>query len=147
MPGGSFRAGTYGAADANIAAAPLPKGKEQACVTHGLSNVIWANAANPGASLEFVKFLASEEAESILGESGSTIPAYTGLQEPWLSANPDMNLQVFIDALEYAHKVPDPPSGFEWQIKLQEVVIDGFAGNIPAEEIGSKGAAAATAAL
>jgi multiple sugar transport system substrate-binding protein len=147
MPGGSFRAGTYGAADANIDVAPLPQGKERATVTHGLSNVIWADAGNPGASLEFVKWLAGDEAESILGESGSTIPAYAGLQEPWLAANPDMNLQVFVDALEYAHKVPDPPVGFEWQIKLQEVVIDGFAGNIPAEEIGAQGAAAATAAL
>jgi multiple sugar transport system substrate-binding protein len=147
MPGGSFRAGTYTAADANIAAAPLPKGKEQACVTHGLSNVIWANAGHDGASLEFVKFLASQEAESILGESGATIPAYAGLQQPWLDANPDMNGQVFIDALTYAHRVPDPPTGFEWQVKLQEVVIDGFAGNIAPDEIGPKGAAAATAVL
>lgn len=147
MPGGSFRAGTYTAADANIAAAPLPKGKEAACVTHGLSNVIWAKAGHDAASLEFVKFLASEEAETILGQSGSTIPAYAGLQQPWLDANPDMNGQVFIDALEYAHRVPDPPVGFEWQIDLQTVVTDGFAGNIAPEEIGPKGAAAATAAL
>jgi len=147
LPGGSFRAGTYGAADANIDVAPLPQGKERATVTHGLSNVIWANGANLGASLELVKFLAGEEAENILGKSGATIPAYAGLQEPWLSAFPDMNLQVFIDALEYAHKVPDPPSGFEWQSKIQEVVIDGFAGNIPAEEIGPKAAEAADAVL
>lgn len=147
MPGGSFRAGTYGAADAKIDVAPLPKGKERACVTHGLSNVIWANAGHSGASLEFVKWLASEEGETILGQSGATIPALAGLQQPWLDANPDMNLQVFIDALEYAQRVPDPAVGFEWQIKLMEVVIDGFAGNIPADEIGAKGAAAATAAL
>ncbi len=147
MPGGSFRAGTYGAAEANIDVAPLPQGKQRATVTHGLANVIWANGANLGASLELVRFLAGEEAESILGESGATIPAYAGLQEPWLSANPDMNLQVFIDALDYAHKVPDPPSGFEWQSKIQEVVIDGFAGNIAPEEIGPQAAAAADAVL
>jgi multiple sugar transport system substrate-binding protein len=147
MPGGSFRAGTYTAADANIAAAPLPKGKEAACMTHGLSNVIWANAGHDGASLEWVKFLAGEEAETILGQSGATIPAYAGLQQPWLDANPDMNAQVFIDALAYAQRVPDPPVGYQWQVDLQGVVIDGFAGNIPADEIGAKGAAAATAAL
>lgn len=147
MTGGSFRAGAYGAAEANIDVAPLPQGKEQATVTHGLANVIWASGANPGASLEFVKFLAGEEAETLLGESGSTIPAYAGLQQPWLDANPDMNLQVFIDALEYAHKVPDPAVGFEWQIKIQEVVIEGFAGNIPAEEIGARAAEAANAVL
>ncbi|MEZ4507967.1 MAG: sugar ABC transporter substrate-binding protein [Thermomicrobiales bacterium] len=147
MPGGSFRAGTYGAADANIDVAPLPQGKERATVTHGLANVIWASGANPGASLEFVKFLAGPEAETILGESGATIPAYAGLQEPWLQANPDMNLQVFVDALDYAQKVPDPPVGFEWQIEIQKVVIEGFAGNIAPEEIGPKAAAAADAVL
>lgn len=147
LPGGSFRAGTYGAADANIDVAPLPQGKERATMTHGLSNVIWAGADNPGASIELVKWLASEEAETILGNSGATIPAYAGLQQPWLDANPDMNLQVFIDALEYAHRVPDPEVGFEWQIKIQEVVIDGWSGNIPAEEIGAKAAEAADSVL
>lgn len=147
MPGGSFRAGTYGAADASIDVAPLPMGKQRATVTHGLANVIWANGSNPGAALEFVKWLASADAETILGESGATIPAYAGLQEPWLAANPDMNLQVFVDALDYAQKVPDPPSGFEWQIEIQRVVTDGFAGNIPAEEIGPRAADAANAVL
>jgi len=147
LPGGSFRAGAYGQADANIDVAPLPQGKERATVAHGLANVIWASGANPGASLELVKWLAGDEAETILGESGATIPSYAGLQEPWLSANSDMNLQVFVDALDYAHKVPDPPVGFEWQIRIQEVAIDGFAGNIPAEEIGAQAAAAANEAL
>ncbi|MBX3070219.1 MAG: sugar ABC transporter substrate-binding protein [Thermomicrobiales bacterium] len=147
LPGGSFRAGTYGQADANIDVAPLPQGKERATVTHGLANVIWSGGANPGAALELVKWLAGEEAETILGESGATVPAHAGLQQPWLDANPDMNLQVFIDALEYAHKVPDPVVGFEWQIKIQEVVIEGFAGNIPAEEIGAQAAAAANEVL
>jgi hypothetical protein len=58
-----------------------------------------------------------------------------------------MNLQVFVDALDYAHKVPDPPVGFEWQVRIQEVAIEGFAGNIPAEEIGARAAAAANEAL
>ncbi|CAN5575692.1 sugar ABC transporter substrate-binding protein [soil metagenome] len=147
LPGGSFRAGAYSQAEANIDVAPLPQGMQRATVAHGLANVIWASGANPGASLEFVKWLAGEEGESVLGASGSTIPAYAGLQQPWLDANPDLNLQVFIDALEYAHIVPDPEVGFEWQIKIQEVAIEGFAGNIPSEEIGARAAAAANEVL
>jgi multiple sugar transport system substrate-binding protein len=147
MTGGSFRAGTYGAADANIDVAPLPQGKQRATAIHGLANVIWAGGQNPGAGLELVKFLASEEAETILGESGATIPAYPDLQEPWLQANPDMNLQVFIDAVDYSQFVPDPEVGFEWQIEIQEVVIDGWGGNIPAEEICTRAAEAANKVL
>jgi multiple sugar transport system substrate-binding protein len=147
MTGGSFRAGTYGAADANIDVAPLPKGKQRATAIHGLANVIWAGGKNPGAALELVKFLASEEAETILGQSGSTIPAYPDLQKPWLDANPDMNLQVFLDAVEYSQFVPDPKVGFEWQIEIQKVVIDGWGGNIPAEEICTRAAEAANKVL
>jgi multiple sugar transport system substrate-binding protein len=147
MTGGSFRAGTYGAADANIDVAPLPQGKERATAIHGLANVIWAGGSNPGAALELVRWLASDEAESILGESGATIPAFPELQQPWLDANPDMNLQVFIDAVEYAQFVPDPEVGFDWQIKIQEVVIDGWSGNIPAEEICAQAAEAANKVL
>jgi multiple sugar transport system substrate-binding protein len=147
MTGGSFRAGTYGAADANIDVAPLPQGKQRATAIHGLANVIWAGGKNQDAALELVKFLAGEEAETILGESGATIPAYPELQKPWLDANPDMNLQVFIDAVEYAQFVPDPEVGFEWQIAIQEVVIDGWGGDIPAEEICTRAAEAANQAL
>ena len=47
MTGGSFRAGTYAGADANIDVAPLPQGKVRACVTHGLANVIWSGTEQP----------------------------------------------------------------------------------------------------
>ena len=90
---------------------------------------------------------AGQEAEQILGESGATIPAMQGMQDNWLSANPDMNLQVFIDALDYAQKVPDPPVGFEWQVAIQEVVVEGWSGNIPPDQICVQAAEAADAAL
>ncbi len=147
MTGGSFRAGAYGSADANIDVAPLPKGKVQACVTHGLANVIWSGSKSPEAALALVNFLAGQQAEQILGESGATIPAMQGMQENWLAANPDMNLQVFIDALDYATKVPDPAVGFEWQTAIQEVVIKGWSGDIAPDQICVEAAAAANKAL
>ncbi len=147
MTGGSFRAGTYAQADANIDVAPMPQRAQQATAIHGLANVIWSGSAAPGAALEFVKFLHGEEAETLLGESGATIPAFSGLQEIWVNANPDMNLQTFIDAAEYSVSVENPPSGFEWQIALQEVIIDGWSGNIDVAEIAAQGAAAATEKL
>ncbi|MDQ3612778.1 MAG: sugar ABC transporter substrate-binding protein [Chloroflexota bacterium] len=147
MTGGSFRAGAYGAADANIDVAPLPQGKVRATAIHGLANVMWSGSENPGAALELVRFLAGEEAERILGESGATMPALEGMQENWLAAVPDMNLQVFVDAAEYSVLVPDPEVGFEWQIAIQGVVIEGWSGDIPAEEICVQAAEAANAAL
>ena len=147
LPGGSFRAGTYAQSEANIDVAPLPQGKKRATAIHGLANVIWAGTSNAGAALEWVKFLAGEEGEQILGDSGATIPAYEGLAESWISANPDLNLQVFIDATEYAVSVESPPVGFQWQIDIQAVVIKGWNGEIAPEEIGPQAAEAADAVL
>jgi multiple sugar transport system substrate-binding protein len=147
LTGGSFRAGTYAQAEANIDVAPLPQGKQRATAIHGLANVIWAGTESPGAALEWVKFLAGEEGETILGQSGATIPAYSGLSGIWLDANPDMNLQVFIDAVEYSRAVEDPPVGFQWQIAIQEVVIKGWNGEIPVDQIAPQAAAAADAVL
>src|SRR5829696_9243394 len=59
LTGGSFRAGTYAQAEANIDVAPLPQGKQRATAIHGLANVIWAGTESPGAALEWVKFLHS----------------------------------------------------------------------------------------
>ena len=135
MPGGSFRAKTYYDADANIDVAPLPKGKVQATVIHGLGNVVWTGSPNQGAAVEFVKFLAGETAERILGESGMGIPAYMGLEDTWLDSMPDMNAQVFVDASAYGVNVPDPEVGPEWQGRLGEEMLKGFNGETAPEDV------------
>ncbi len=147
MTGGSFRAGTYAALDANIDVVPLPYSKQRATAIHGLANVIWANTEQPAAALEFVKFLHSEEGETILGESGSTIPAMAGKQDAWLAANASMNAQVFIDAAEYGQSVQDPVVGPAWQGAIAGVVTEGFAGDIEPDQIATEAAVAANAEL
>lgn len=135
MPGGSFRANTYANLDINIDVAPLPRGKRQATVIHGLGNVVWSGSRNQGAAIEFAKFLAGETAERILGESGMGIPAYIGLEDTWLDSLPDMNAQVFIDASEYGVHVPNPDVGPEWQGRIGEEMLKGFAGETPVEDV------------
>ena len=147
MTGGSFRAGTYAAADANMDVAPLPQGKQRATAVHGLANVVWSGGKSPDAAMELVKFLAGAEAAKVLGDSGATIPSMSGTQDAWLAAAPDMNLKVFLDELAYAQQVPDPATGFEWQVEVQKVVVEGFGGDVPADEIGARAAAAANAVL
>lgn len=135
LPGGSFRAKTYHDLDMNIDVAPLPKGKVRATVIHGLGNVVWSGGKNIGASLEFAKFLGSEDAERILGESGMGLPAYKGLEDTWLSSLEGMNAQVFVDASEYGVIPQDPVVGPAWQGTLGEEVNKGFAGETPVEDL------------
>ncbi len=131
LPGGSFRAKTYHDLGMNIDVAPLPQGKVRATVIHGLGNVVWSGSKNPGAALEFAKFLGGEDAERILGESGIGLPAYMGLEDTWLTSLEGMNAQVFVDAAEYGVIPQDPVVGPAWQGTLGEEVNKGFAGETP----------------
>ena len=128
LPGGSFRAKTYNDLGMNIDVAPLPQGKVRATVLHGLGNVVWSGSQNPGAAVEFAKFLGGEDAERILGESGIGLPAFHGLEDTWLSSLEGMNAQVFVDASEYGVIPQDPVVGPAWQGTLGEEVVKGFAG-------------------
>src|SRR5215213_3101618 len=132
---GSWNVLTYSQANPAIAVAPLPKGKTRASANHALANVIWTGSQNQCAALEWVKYLASADAERILGETGTVIPAMEGLQEDWVASIPGMDLQVFIDAVDYSFPLPASPAGPEWSNKVVETLIEGWSGGIPADEI------------
>jgi multiple sugar transport system substrate-binding protein len=145
---GSFRAATYGALDLDLGVAPLPRKERQATITHGLANVIWKNASNPGAALEWVKWLHGDAAEQILAESGSTISSLAGTQQAWVDSNPDLDLQIFVDAaLNYGISFNWPLDAGDWLTAVQDVLVDGWAGNIPVDEIAAKATEAGNAAF
>ncbi|MGC4191434.1 MAG: sugar ABC transporter substrate-binding protein [Thermomicrobiales bacterium] len=148
IPAGSFRAATYGALDLDLGVAPLPTKVKQATITHGVSNVIWKGASNPGAALEWIKWLHGEEAETILGKSGATIPALSGTQQGWVDSFPNLDLQVFVDSAEnFGFSFNWPQDVGDWLTAVQDVLVDGWAGNIPANEIAAKATDAGNAIL
>ncbi|MBK0297433.1 sugar ABC transporter substrate-binding protein, partial [Bacillus sp. S34] len=57
---------------------PLPKGKEQATVIHGVSNVVSANTKHKAAAQALQVYLASKQAQQQQGDMGAVIPAYDG---------------------------------------------------------------------
>lgn len=148
IPAGSFRAATYGALDLDLGVAPLPSKARQATITAGVANVIWSGASNPGAALEWVKYLHGDEAQTILGQSGSTIPALAGTQQGWVDSIPDLDLQVFVDAAQnYGVNFNWPQDVGDWLTAVQDVLVDGWAGDIPAEEISTRATEAGNAVL
>jgi multiple sugar transport system substrate-binding protein len=147
IPGGSWNALTYSQANPAIAVAPLPQAKTRASCIHGLANVVWSGSHQQCAAMEWIKFLASEDAERILGETGTVIPAMDGLQEHWLISVPTMDLQVFLDAVEYSFPLPNPKAGPEWSNNVMEVLIDAWSGGIPEDEVCVRADEAADAAL
>jgi multiple sugar transport system substrate-binding protein len=115
--GGSWDAGEFAANDytkSKVDVAPLPKGKKQATVIHGLANVVSAKTAHPKQAWQFVQFLGSKDAAGILVKAG-TIPAYNGTQGDWVQAHPEMHLQIFLDELAYAVPYPVSRNTPAWQ--------------------------------
>ncbi len=144
---GSWMAKTYADAEPNIDVAPLPKQVKRASIIHGLGNVVWSKTQNPDAAWEFVKFLGSDQAASFLAKSGTVIPAYNGFQDAWVESIPEMNLQVFMDATDYAVPYPTTAQGSEWKTKVVEVLGEVWNGNVPIGGACQRAAAAADAVL
>jgi ABC-type sugar transport system, periplasmic component len=91
----------------NIDVAPLPKGKVRATTSNSLANVVYAGSKHKEAAKKWVEYLTTEESMKHVAESGTVIPVYEGSQEAWVNAYPDKNLQVFVDAADYAVALPN----------------------------------------
>ena len=145
--GGSWNSLTFSQSGQDIGLVPLPKGKTKASAIHGLANVIWSGSQNQCAAMEWVKYLASADAERILGSTGTVIPAMEGLQEEWVASLPNLDLKVFVDAVDYSFPVPNPLSGQEWSDDVDATLIEAWSGGIPRDEVCAKVNDAANAAL
>lgn len=92
----------------------MPLIEERAATIHGLANAISANTEYPEEAWEFVKYLASEEANQIWADSGVVIPAHTDVLDTWVDAYPDINLQAYVDQLDYAVMYPVSGETAKW---------------------------------
>jgi multiple sugar transport system substrate-binding protein len=117
-----------------IDVAPLPQGEEQATVIHGVSNVVAANSKNKQAAQALQVFLASKEAQQQQGDLGAVIPAFTGTQQAFVDSAPNVNLQVFVDATEYAKPYPVSANTAEWNAFETELLPDAFSGSVPVSD-------------
>ena len=110
--------------------APLPQGKERAVVIHGVANVISAKTEHADAAWKFVKYLGSEEAAKTQAETGTVIPAYGGTQQAWVDASPEYNLQVFLDAANYAKPLPVSSNTAAWNAHEAKYLTEAWTGRM-----------------
>ncbi len=123
---------------ANIDVAPLPMDEERATVIHGLGVVMAADGANLPAARAFLGYLGSEEAAVIQAEMGAANPAFEGTQDDWLASAPDFDLQVFLDAVEYAQPYPVSENAAGCNQLESELLPQGFSGQRPIEEVAAE---------
>lgn len=135
--GGSWFRGAVGDSDivADLDVAPLPQGAEKATVIHGVSNVVGANSKNMQAARALQAFLAGEQAQQQQGEVGSIIPAFNDTQQSFVDSLPDIDLQVFLDAVDYAQPLPVSRDAAAWNALEAELLPEAFSGARPVGEI------------
>jgi len=117
--------------------APIPKMSGRSNVIHGLGNVISSQSKEKDAAWEFVKFLASEEAQLIQAEGG-LISTYEGTQDAWLESAPQFNLEVFLEAADYAEPYPVSKDVNAWHSIMLEEIAKAWDGQQTVEEASLK---------
>ena len=116
---------------------PLPAGEEQATVIHGVSNVVAASSENKQAAQALQVYLASQEAQQQQGDLGAVIPAFTGTQQGFVDSAPDRDLQVFLDAVDYAVPLPVSKNAAAWNALENADLPGAFSGDEPVAEVAS----------
>ena len=88
--------------------------------------------------MDFLKFLASEEGQRIQGESGVAIPAYNGLEDTWVNTfaenGYDIHPENIIPMFDYSVKYVNNPSRPSWEPKVEQAVLDIYAGNTSVDD-------------
>lgn len=124
--------------------APLPKcpspasGSGQAVISNSVSYATAANGANKELAMQFLEFLGSEEGQKIEGESGVAIPAYNGLEDTWVKTFADKGWQLSVDQVipmfDYSVKYVNNPSRPSWEPKVEQIMLDIYAGSCTLDE-------------
>jgi multiple sugar transport system substrate-binding protein len=114
---------------------PLPSGDEQATVIHGVANVVAAASQNKQAAQALQAYLASGDAQLEQGEFGSVIPAFDGTQGSFGESLPGADLQVFLDAVDYAQPLPVSANSAAWNALEAELLPQAFSGERPVAEV------------
>ncbi len=147
--GGSWFRGALAGTDIedDITVLPLPRGTAQATVIHGVSNLVAANSQNKQAAHALQAYLAGQEAQQAYGEAGSVIPAFTGTQATFTKSMPKANLQVFLDAVDYAKPLPVSANTAAWNTLETKLLPDAFTGSKPVADVTADLASQMDAAL
>ncbi len=122
----------------NLGVAPLPaasKGKERSTVLHGLGHVAYSKSANLEAAKKFAIYMTSPEAQSIIANANSVMPAYRPALDEWVKnfQNPE-DAKVLSDASKARPYPVSKTGGLDWDNRATEIINDIFNGNLPFDD-------------
>lgn len=121
---------------ANCDIAPLPKGPEGTkSIYNGLGWAASAQGEHTEEAWQLIEYLGSKEAQTKQAELGVTMAAYEGVSADWVNAQPDFNLQAYVDMLDDAQAYPSSKNTQVWFQVMLERFVPGFSGEKPMEDV------------
>lgn len=135
---------TYADMNGKWDVAVLPKcpnpenGDGRAVISNSVSYATAAQGKNKELAMDFLAFLGSEEGQRIQGESGVAIPAYNGLEDTWVKTfennGYEVNVGNLIAAFDYSVKYVNNPSRPDWEPRVEQIMLDIYAGTLTVQE-------------
>lgn len=120
----------------NCDIAPLPKGPNGTkSISNGLGWTASAKGAHTEEAWKLIEYLGSKEAQTKQAELGVTMAAYKGVSDNWKNAQPNFNMQAYLDMLEDAQAYPSSKNTQVWYQVLMERMVDGFSGAKPMDKV------------
>lgn len=116
----------------------LPKDEKQATVIHGLSWAVSQKSANKAAAKVLAAWMGSKESAETEAKNGTAIPAFNDTQDAWVQSAPTWNLQVHIDAADYAVPYPVSENTTAWEDRQNDFLLPAFSGEKDVEEAASE---------
>jgi multiple sugar transport system substrate-binding protein len=83
---------------------------------------------NQDLAWELMKSLTDKQSGQYVAQSGFSIPAYKGSEQEWVKSIPDVNLQAFINDLQYGIAIPNTENAMEWWTVMGDEVQKMFFG-------------------
>ena len=115
--------------------APFPKDVEEASVLHS-DGFCLAKGGDEDAAWAFTEYALGEEGQTFLSASGRTVPSLKSVAEgDFVSSDqPPANSEVFIDAIEHMHRLPNTPRWADIEGKANDVLESLYYGKLELDE-------------
>ncbi|MBI5353892.1 MAG: sugar ABC transporter substrate-binding protein [Chloroflexi bacterium] len=114
--------------------APLPQDKEQATILHSDGYCITSASKDKDAAWAFLEYANSPEGQTIVAESGRTVPSLISVANSPAFLDPKSkpaSSQVFLDMIPYIRVFPIHPNWAEVEETADKEISLGFYGQVP----------------
>jgi multiple sugar transport system substrate-binding protein len=116
--------------------APFPKDVEEASVLHS-DGFCMAKGGKEDAAWAFTEYALGKDGQAILAASGRSVPSLREVAESEAFLDPEAdpeNSQVFLDAIEHMHRLPNTPNWIDVEGKANDVLESLYYGKLDINE-------------